>query len=151
MWLANVLIRHFTRCLAVVVPFFEISGLTTVRSQAELERSNRLQYTDLEQKLQRQFADDEDVGMDRFGFLTAASIPLLIGLFCSCNLPVNTAKEYCGIINDCLLMDKNVIVCRNFSSGSRGKKGRLYTHTRYGLGWFMTTRVAASVPSCSRV
>eukprot|EP00045_Choanoeca_perplexa_P015906 m.206806 g.206806 ORF g.206806 m.206806 type:complete len:938 (-) comp17113_c0_seq1:1520-4333(-) len=95
----------------VVLPFFEIAGLTTDRTQAELERSNRLQYTDLEQKLQRQFADDDDVGMD------------------SCNLPVVSVKEYCGIITDALLMSKNVIVGRNFSSGERGKKGRLYTHT----------------------
>jgi hypothetical protein len=52
----------------VVLPFYEIAGLTTGRSQAELERSNRLQYTDLEQKLQRQFAEggeDDDEGMER--------------------------------------------------------------------------------------
>ena len=50
----------------VVLPFYEIAGLTTGRSQADLERSNRLQYTDLEQKLQRQFAEDEDLGMERW-------------------------------------------------------------------------------------
>eukprot|EP00730_Choanoeca_flexa_P006996 TRINITY_DN12262_c0_g1_i3.p1 TRINITY_DN12262_c0_g1~~TRINITY_DN12262_c0_g1_i3.p1 ORF type:complete len:937 (+),score=236.23 TRINITY_DN12262_c0_g1_i3:83-2893(+) len=94
----------------VVLPFFEVAGLTTTRTKAELERSNRLQYTDLEQKLQRQFSsDDEGMG--------------------SCNLPVTSAQEYCGIINDALLMRKNVIVGRNFATGERGKKGRLYTHT----------------------
>jgi len=54
----------------VVLPFFEIADLTTSRTQAELERSNRLQYTDLEQKLKRQFTGDDDddradVGMER--------------------------------------------------------------------------------------
>ena len=50
----------------VVLPFFEIADLTTSRTQAELERSNRLQYTDLEQKLKRQFTgDDDDIGMER--------------------------------------------------------------------------------------
>ena len=49
----------------VVLPFYEIAGLTTERSEAQLERSNRLQYTDLEQKLRRQFADGNDLGMER--------------------------------------------------------------------------------------
>lgn len=67
---------HCGLIFLVVLPFFEIAGLTTERTQAELERSNRLQYTDLEQKLQRQFADDEDVGMDRCVWISLSTCGL---------------------------------------------------------------------------
>ena len=45
------------------------------------------------------------------------------------NLPVGDASGYCNLIRDTLLLEKNVMLMRNFAGSVRGSKGRTYTHT----------------------
>eukprot|EP00049_Salpingoeca_infusionum_P003406 m.66341 g.66341 ORF g.66341 m.66341 type:complete len:950 (+) comp12112_c1_seq1:280-3129(+) len=93
----------------VVLPFFEISGVTTSRTAEELHPSTAQHYESLIQKLKEPESEGE-IGSK------------------SCNLPLESPREFCQVINDVLFFQKNLIVTRNFKQGIRGSKGRLYTH-----------------------
>lgn len=118
----------------VVLPFHEIPNVTLFGEAAHnaVEQTPEF-YDQLIYRLEHE--DDGPAvspmtygkGREEVGkvFIHPLSLPPLYRF----NLPLAGAAEFCGLIRDALLLEKNVMLMRNFHGGVRGRKGRLYTHT----------------------